>query len=998
MKNNYKCCNIAVLIPLLSLFFQLGIVPAYPENPLTQQIISGTISDQEGLPLPGVNVIVKGTSTGTMTNLDGKYSIRASIGDTLLFSYVGYQSLQKVITPSFKGDLQMQPANDALSEVVINAGYYNTTERERTGNIARVSGDDLKRQTVISPIEALQGRMAGVEITQRGGAPGGAPIIRIRGQNSLRDTQDDNGNLPLYIIDGVPINSSPVFSYSSSISTNGIDPLNTIGLSNIESIEILKDADATAIYGSRGANGVVLITTKKGYIGKTRLNTRFYTGIGTASGKMDLLNTTEYLDIRRSAFLNDNVEPTNSNAYDLLIWDKNRDIDWQEDFFGGQAEIQSAQVTLSGGQKNTSFRLGSNFYREGTIYPGDLSYWKLSNSLQVNHNSNNNKFNINLSINYGVDTNNLLHSLGQSLASAAINLPPNAPAIYNDNGSLNWEDWSIANRDNPLAGLNNSSTITSRNLISNLSLSYKLFDGLEVKTSAGYTNYNSDELLKMPLRAYNPDSWESLAARSINSIIDRNSWIIEPQLTYHKTIKKHEVNILIGTTFQQNKDSRISLSGYGYSAESQIGNLMNAEDVTVNNDRTAEYRYSAAFARMGYNWDKKLFLNLTGRRDGSSRFGKNNRFANFGAIGAAWIFSEEKFLDNLNFLSFGKLRASYGTTGNDQIGDYGYLDAYEATQAPGGLLPSQLTNPNYSWEENKKTEAAINVGFIKNKLNFELSWYKNSSSNQLVGFPLPSTTGFNSILSNLPATVENYGWELVADTKNISTDTFKWQTSFNISIPKNKLVAFPDIEQTSYANIYRIGHPLNISLLYRYIGINSETGLYEVEDINEDGSFDYADRLSIRDNSRAFYGGLGNTLIYKNVTMQFLWEFVKQNGRKALFQTGNIGNIINQIDEVTKNDNLQKPSQLSAAGRANTLAANSDFSTTDTSFLRLKTISIVYNLPQTLTQKLRIDRGSLFLNGQNLVTFTSYKGLDPQVSGTYIPVLRTFTAGIEFNF
>uniref|UniRef100_UPI0030D91984 SusC/RagA family TonB-linked outer membrane protein n=1 Tax=Zunongwangia profunda TaxID=398743 RepID=UPI0030D91984 len=627
MKNNYTCCHWAVLIPLLTLFFQLGIVPAYAENPLTQQIISGTISDQKGLPLPGVNVIVKGTSTGTMTNLDGNYSIRASIGDTLLYSYVGYQTLEKELRPEFIGDLIMQPATDALSEVVINAGYYNTTERERTGNIARVSGEDIQLQPVVNPLQALQGRMAGVEITPGGSHPGMAATIRIRGTNSLRQ----EGNYPLYIIDGVPVNPTPIES-SSLMSSTGIDPLNNLDINNIKSIEILKDADATAIYGSRGANGVILITTKIGYNQGTSLDVRLYHGGTTAPQRYDLLNTQQYLAVRKKAFENDGIEPTERNAYDLLLWEQDRYTDWQDFLFGGTAETTNANLNFSGGNNTTSFRFGTSYFSQGTIYPGDYNYHKITGNLNLNHRSENQKFNLNLSLNYGVDTNKMVGNVGFNSTTAI--LPPNAPEIFNEDGSLAWELWERANLDNPLKGYFNESNTQTNNLISNISLSYEVIQGLQLKANMGYTYYDAGELRKQPKRSYNPAD-ENIHSSS-HYKTNRTSWIIEPQLIYNTNINQLTIEALLGTTFQENKDQMENFQGRGYASEALIGNLAAAESIVNARTENNDYRYSAIFSRLGFHWDKKYFLNLTGRRDGSSRFGPSNRFANFGAIGLAW--------------------------------------------------------------------------------------------------------------------------------------------------------------------------------------------------------------------------------------------------------------------------------------------------------------------------------------------------------------------------
>ncbi|WP_339813086.1 TonB-dependent receptor domain-containing protein, partial [Zunongwangia profunda] len=387
-------------------------------------------------------------------------------------------------------------------------------------------------------------------------------------------------------------------------------------------------------------------------------------------------------------------------------------------------------------------------------------------------------------------------------------------------------------------------------------------------------------------------------------------------------------------------------------------------------------------------------------RDGSSRFGPSNRFANFGAIGMAWIFTEEPVIKNsLPFLSFGKLRGSYGTTGNDQIGDYGYLDAYEATTGTGGLYPTGLANPNYSWEVNKKLEVGLELGFIENKLHTSLSYYQNRSSNQLVGYPLPAITGFTTVQANLPASVENRGWEIELTSQNLETTNFRWQTSFNISFPKNELVSYPDIEQSSYANTYRIGYPLNISLLYEYTGLDPETGFYTVKDVNEDGSLDYQDRLIIKDQNRKFYGGINNSFSFKNFSLQFLWQFVKQEGRQTLFSAGRPSNTsVSVLSALEGDSKYQKISQSSQASKAYNYVINTGFPFEDASFLRLKTLSLSYKIPKNLLKQISIKNCRLFMHGQNLWTLTDFTGLDPEIPNSGIGNLRSITGGLEINF
>jgi len=553
-----------------------------------------------------------------------------------------------------------------------------------------------------------------------------------------------------------------------------------------------------------------------------------------------------------------------------------------------------------------------------------------------------------------------------------------------------------------LEGYYNLSDTNVNNLISNLGISFELLPGLNFKTNLGYTYYNSKELIKMPKKSYDP-SWDAIEHQSSHLQTERKSWIFEPQLVYNNSLGDGTLDVILGGTFQQSKNSNMGMQGIGYVAETLIGDLDAAEDIINSTSSNTDYKYNAIFTRIGYNWQKKYFINLTGRRDGSSRFGPGKRFSNFGAIGAAWIFSEEAFAKrNLSFLSFGKIRSSYGTTGNDQIGDYGYLDTYEATPGPGGIYPTQLSNQDYSWEVNKKFEAAIEFGFLKDRINFGLSWYRNRSSNQLVGFPLTGITGFTSVFANSPATVQNTGWEIELSSLIIKNENFHWHTSFNVTIPKNELVDYPNIEQSPYANTYRIGQPLNIDLLYSYAGIDPETGFYSLNDINQDGRFDYEDRIAIFDKSRKLFGGMNNNITYKNISIQFLWQFVKQKGNfNSLFYAGQLRNQQRVVlQALQEGSDFQRISRSSESSRAYSNILNTTFSVQDASFLRLKTLSIGYSLPENVLRTIGIENGKIFLAGQNLITITDYSGMDPEVSGngTSFASLRTISCGLQINF
>ena len=971
------------------------ILESYPGSSQDPIEVKGTILDNNGNPLQGVTVMIKNTNRGVFTDSEGKYRIVVPNEETkLVFSSIGFESQEITVGDKRTINLQLIESVGQLAEVVLNAGYYNTTERERTGNISRVTAEEIENQPLVSPIQTLQGRMAGVEITPSSSNPGSAPIIRIRGINSLRE----EGNYPLYIIDGVPISSIPVETYSiiGNYGGAGIDPLSSLNIQNIQSIEVLKDADATAIYGSRGANGVVLITTKQGIKNGSGLEVNVSLGASTIPNRLELLNTEQYLAVRRKAFENDGTELTDLNAYDLLLWDDQKYTDWQEFKYGGTSENLNSNIAFSGGNNNTSYRLGASYFKQGTVYPGDRDYNKITGNISLNHTSDDNKFNLLFTSNYGVDKNNTTSFNVNGIEF----LPPNAPDLFNEDGSPNWEDWSVGNLTSPLEGYANTNLITTNNFISNLNLSYNLLYSLTFKINVGYNNYNSKDFSKRPKRSYAPSEYTSNS--SFHQSSERTSWIVEPQILFNHDFNKLEMNFIIGATLQESNNESSAFGAEGYASEPLIGNLGAASDILNAQSNSTEYKYAAIFSRLGINWDKKFFLNLTGRRDGSSRFGPNKKIANFGAIGAAWIFSNGNFFrNNLSFLSFGKLRGSYGTTGNDQIGDYGYLDAYEATRGEGGLYPTALANPNFSWEVNKKLETAIEVGFLEDKIMLSASWYKNRSSNQLVGYPLPSIAGFTNVQANLPATVENRGWEFTATTENFNSGGFRWETSLNISFPKNELISYPDIDQSSYSNTYKVGYPLNIDLLYQYSGLDPETGYYTVRDVNEDGRYDYEDEIEIRDRDKMWYGGINNNLGYKNISLQFLWSFVKQNGRSEFVFAGAPSNLpIEAYSSLQENSRYQTISNSTQANRAYQWAINSTFfDDQDASYLRLQTLTLGYELPEKVSAKLGLKNLGFSVHGQNLLTITPFNGIDPDnpYSMTGFQGLRTITGGVHIN-
>ena len=970
-----------------------------------QQTVTGVVSNSKG-PLVGALVQIKGSHKSVLTDSQGKFSIVASSDQILVFSHLGFKTKELVVGDSLSLSVVLEEDAKTIEEVIVNAGYYTVKDKERTGSITSIKSSAIEKQPVTNVLATMQGRMAGVNIIQATGVPGGGFSIQIRGVNSIRS----EGNQPLYLVDGMPFSSESLgnFSLSGPIMGATINPLNGINPSDIESIEVLKDADATAIYGARGANGVVLITTKKGKKGKTQFTIDSYTGAGVISRKLELLNTEQYLAMRKEAFANDGISTYPSSAYDVNgTWDRSRYTDWQKELIGGTAITRNISLGVSGGAGNTQFMVRGTHFSETTVFPGDFSYDKNAIHFNIGHQSDNQRFKLNLSGNYVTDKNNLLST---DLTRLAISLAPNAPALYDAVGNLNWAN---STWENPLRLLNGNYLNATKGLTIGGTIAYSILSDLELKSTFGYSDTHLTESNKRPSTIYNPalGLTSAVSSNALNQS-NHNSWSVEPQLNWKKSIGNGKLNVLIGTTFQERVANQLTVTATGFSSNALLDNLSAATTTQVTGDSEFVYRYMALFTRLNYSFQDKYFINLTGRKDGSSRFGPNNRFATFGAFGAAWVFSKESFISEaLPFLSFGKLRSSYGTTGSDQIGDYQFLNTYSPTgigyNGIIGLTPNRLFNPDFSWEVNKKFEIALETGYFEDRIFLTAAYFKNRSSNQLVGIPLPGTTGFNSVQANLDATVENRGIELELRTVNFSKTDFKWTTSLNITLPKNELISFPNLEGSVYANQYVIGQPLGILKVYEFKGVNPTTGIYEFTDYNGDGLLtDIEDRKKIIDTTPEYFGGLQNSLSYKNWQLDFLFQFVKQIGINSNILTALPGTASNVPTSVL--DHWQQPgnvasSQIFTAGY-NSAAINayynqfvrSDAAYSDASYVRLKNVSLSYTLPTSLT---RAFSCKLYFQAQNLLTFTRFNGADPEnQSRGQLPTLRVMSVGMQLKF
>ncbi|WP_061084228.1 SusC/RagA family TonB-linked outer membrane protein [Chryseobacterium indologenes] len=966
--------------------------------------ISGTVTSS-GKPLQGVIISQEGSDQVTMTGNNGTYTLQVSAENTiLLFRHPDYSEEKFTLTNQTVVNISLEQKVKGIEEVILNAGYYKVKDKERTGSIAKVSAKDIENQPVTNVLSTVQGRMAGVNITQNSGVPGGGYSIQIRGRNSLRTyaNSEIDGSQPLYIVDGVPVGSGMTAVYGANIlSDANLNPLSNISPNDIESIEVLKDADATAIYGSRGANGVVLVTTKRAKKGSLGLSVNTSYALSSSLSNLTMMNTAQYLGMRRQAYANDGISVYPATAYDINgTWDQNRYTDWFRTLLGNTSVTSNVQLSLSGGGERTSFLVSYGHNEQTTVFAKDFRYKTNTLLGNLSHRSADNRLNFTMSTLFSKLEHNVI-SLDNT--GSALFLAPNAPALYDSQGNINWQNNTF---DNPLAAYNSTYSNNNVQFMNNFTAGYELLKNVHIKLNGGISYQTFDELSLQPSTIYNPSLGIGPAnSRALQSNKSRLSYTLEPQLNWTFKKGRHQVDVLAGGTYQADLNTQGAIQGYGFTNNAFIENIAAATTKLISDQIKTEYKYTAVFGRLNYQFDRRYIINITGRRDGSSRFGTNRKFANFGALGVAWLFSNESFMKELSWLSFGKLRGSYGSSGTDNIGNYQYNDTF-ITSTLGynnvtGLVPSKLFNPNFSWEKTVKLEAALEMGFFRDRLNITASHYRNRSSNQLVGYQLPSITGFTSVLANLDATIQNTGWEFEIAGRPF-TGAFKWETSANLSIPKNKLLSFPGLEGSTYANSYAIGQPVNIVKLYHLEGINPQSGQYIFTDYNGDGKISSPDdRQVIKNIGVEFFGGWSNNFSYKNWSLSLLVQFVKQQSRNFNYQMSSPGLMRNLPVEALNVWSPDNPNGLympyhATASPQHSLFQMSDATVSDGSFIRLKNIQLSYRIP--LRGKL-IKEAKIYFQGQNLYTWTRYFGLDPEFSSLgFLPPLKTYSFGMQINF
>jgi TonB-linked SusC/RagA family outer membrane protein len=997
-------------------------VPIPAKSPV--RLFTGTVFDQKQQPMPGVNIKVKGALTGqTTSNEKGDFSILVLDEKTavLQFSFIGYAT-QEISVSQLKSPFVITMKEDIgkLDEIQVIA-YGQTSRKLNTGDQTTVTAKEIENYPVGNALSVLQGIVPGMVITQATGQAGGTYKVVVRGQNGI-----STSTAPLYIIDGIPYSgggySTPKASFLGA--SQAYDALSFINPLDIESINVLKDADATAIYGSRGANGVILITTKKGKAGNTKIDVNVYSGISEAVTTPQFLTTQQYLQMRREGIKNDNATIGTSD-YDLNgSWDTTRYTNFPKLFLSGRGNSTNAQVSISGGNNNTSYLVSGNF-RSVTNVQQLIGGGDQNSSLHFNLNSGSSdgRFNFTFTGGYTYD-NNTIPSADLTMYA---NIAPDAPALYTSDGTLNFQNNTFVN---PLLQSKLLAKTNISNLTSSMVLSYLLAKGLRLQTTLGYNKQSLNEFLGNTLASILPLNVTTYGYKgSSNFTYDNKSfWSLEPQLNYNTQINKGTLDITGGASLQKQFYEVTQLQAYGYSNDLLIGNIAGGTGVAPlgSGYNAYAYKYSAIFGRANYNWDNKYILNVSGRYDGSSKFGQDRQFHLFYAAGATWLFSSEDFVKKtLPFLSFGKLRASYGETGNDQIPPYSYqsnfypVAAINSYQGMPGLLAGNLPNPYLSWESTTKLNFGLELQFFKGRIGVEGNYFINRTDNTLAGVPLTSTTGFTSITQNIDAKIQNKGFDITLNTANIQGKDFTWSSSFTFSRQRNALLSFPN---ATPATIQLLNHDVGSYLTNRYAGVNPQTGLYQFYD--KDGnivsapSYTGSDQVKLINTNPDYFGTMSNTFSYKGFSLNVLLRAVKQigyspfgqilrsaSGAPPYFSVPGYQNV-NYPTAVL--DHWQKPGDIATYGKysstffgatmLNSLNINQNLDAfyADASYIRLQNASLGYQLPKQILGKLHVKNLKVYILGENLATISKYGFVDPETQ-TFLrmPPLRTITFGLQ---
>jgi TonB-linked SusC/RagA family outer membrane protein len=984
-----------------------------------QKTVTGTVTGaDDGLTIIGATVQIKGTTTGVTSDLDGNYSISANEGNILVFRFVGMKMHEEVVGAGNVIDVVLELSNIGLDEVVV-IGYGSAIKRELTGAITKVSTEGLSESPNVSLESAIQGKTAGVFIEQASGKLGETVKMRIRGSSSI-----SANNQPLYVVDGIPITSTSV----SNTSNQPTSPLSDINMNDIESIQILKDASAAAIYGSRASNGVVLITTKRGEKGTTKFNVSYTTGISEPSRLMEWLNSDQYLELFDEAlaytaaldggFVWGWLEPDDLKDYYLgEQWRDGHDTDWQSEAFQ-RGSINKINVSASGGTEKGSYYAGFSYDNTASIMLGNFMN-KLGGRVSIDQQASERlRFGFGINIMRTemdrVENDNAFATPLQLVAQAPVT-PVIDPATGEYNKNTIYYNGLISYRD----ASNNQVNFRT---LSNAYVVYDLVKGLSFRSDFGA------DILDIREKSF----WgrETIGAGPGGEAMNRSVRVVnynwENYLTYSTVINNHDINIVAGMSFQESQTTGSNIEGKGFPTDS-FTNIASAAEATTFSSWEDGTSYLSYFGRLNYKLAGKYLFSASGRVDGSSRFGTDNRYGFFPAASAGWLISEEDFMDNIeNTVSYLKVRASYGVTGNSGIPDYAHLALYEGVNYAGrnGLKPTQLASNELGWETTSQFDIGLDFGFFNNRVTGEIDYYNKQTTDLLLYLPLPSTSGFTGVWKNV-GELENKGVEFAFHSNN-TKGAFKWTTDFNIAFNKNKVINVNGPEITPNELNYVIeGQPIGVFKMVKYAGVDPANGdaLYYLEagsDVTTN-NYNSAATQIVGSPNPDFSGGFSNTFDFKGFDLTALISFVY--GNKVYNGGGGYQSVQGDWwdnQTVDQMDRWQQAGDITDIPQARFAEGNgtrdSDRFLSDASYMRLRNLTLGYTLPDNISSRLKLASARIYVGVQNLYTLTNYKGWDPEVNYTgtnrstqssniiqgydfyTAPQARTYSVGINLSF
>jgi TonB-linked SusC/RagA family outer membrane protein len=994
--------------------------------------VSGTVTDMQGLPLPGVSVLLKGTDKGVATDPNGKYTITIADGNqVLVFTFIGYEKKEVPVNNNAQINVQLKEALTTLNDVVV-VGYGTQKKSDVTGTITSLKTKDFNKGAAASLNQLMAGKAAGVRVVQNSNEPGGGISVNIRGAGSV-----SAGTEPLYVVDGLPLDNTPPVTGAGRnyIASNTVrSPLNSINPADIEAIEILKDASATAIYGSRGANGVIIITTKKGKDGKTNVNYSGYYGLQNVAKKLDVLTADEYMTV-----LNDIIANGGGSASEKVTGIQDGGTDWQDEIYKRNAQIQNHNVSIAGGNARSTFFVGLNYYnQQGVVITSGIK--RYSARLNLTNNVSD-KFNIGLNLSSSYTQDNLapegsgFNENGGTIYSA-LNMDPTISIRNPTTGRYQLSPYITI--DNPLAIVyGKRANSTAYRTYGTFFANYKITPDLVAKINVG-----GDVLTQRRDVYVDRTTIDGLAASGAASVLNGtvSNYVLEGTLTYNKTFGVHKITALAGATTQRFVTLRNSLEASGFPSDATGTNNVGSgtqSTYTVGSTKLAN-RLLSFLGRINYSLMDKYLFTASFRADGSSRFGANNRFGYFPSFSGAWKINEEEFLKNVTSINNLKLKASWGRTGNQSIADYQSFVTYGS--GPLGVFngqlsstqePARLPNPDLKWETTEQSNFGFEIGLFNDRISAGIDYYTKRTYDMLLNKPVTTTSGFTSQLVNI-GSIRNTGFEVTINSRNIDK-TFKWNTSVNMATIRNKVIDLGGAKEiiagsagvlSDQPAIIRPGEPLYSFYGYEILGVWQtgddltqtkdavHPGDLKYRDVNGDGTVNASDRVILGNGFPKFTWGLNNNFSYKRLSLDVQIEGV--HGLKMF--NNNLADVYfpvnfrrNKFAEpylqrwTPTNPSNKYPSFVTPLSQGQKIV--NSYTVQDASYIRLQTVTLSYNFP-ALNKVFR--SGTVYITGQNLLTKTNYDGMDPAVNpngnanyrvdfNSY-PLSSTFLLGVNFDF